>query len=208
MSIRILIADDHPIIRSGIKNELAHHADLKVVGEATNGLEAIQMASEMKPDVVMLDVNMPGPKAPVVLHSLKEEAPSCRVLVITAYGDTGTVRGMLRAGADGYFVKDDDAAMIPAAIRALAEGKSWFSASVSQDLIASTRRNNRIGKELTDREEEIVRLIATGSTNKEIAAHLQTTERTVEFHVGHILQKLGVRSRLEVVVWAKEHGLA
>ena len=207
MTARILIADDHPLIRSGIKNELTNYADMNVVGEADSGPETVQMARDLRPDVVLLDVNMPGPKAPIILHALKEELPACRVLILTAYGDPGTVRGMLRAGADGYFLKDEDPSEIPSAIRALMQGESWFSSGVSKELVSYTKRNNLAGKDLTSREQEILRLIADGSTNKEIALLIQTTERTVEFHVSHILQKVGVRSRLEVAVWAKENGL-
>lgn len=209
MPIQVVIADDHPIVRSGIRSELARHPDFEVVGEALNGDEALQLTLELNPDVLLLDVNMPGLKAINVVEELKSRPISCKVLVLTAYGDTATILGMLKVGVDGYLLKDEDPFIIPEAIRGVLDGKTWLSHTVSEKLvsIAQGKAETIGGVELTRREREVLRLLSQGSTNKEIAMYLQTSERTVEFHVGNILDKLGVKCRLEAAVWAKANGL-
>lgn len=207
--IRIVIADDHPIVRSGIRAELSRHPDLEVVGEALNGDEALRLAQELRPDILLLDINMPGLRAIKVLQEVKREAQACRVLVLTAYGDTATILGMIQAGADGYLLKGEESSAIPEAIREILAGETWLSRSVSRQLVSIVRgeKNAKTGAHLTAREEEVLRLLGEGDTNKEIAAVLSTSERTIEFHVSNILEKLGVKSRVEAVVWGKEHGL-
>lgn len=209
MPIQVVIADDHPIVRSGIRSELARHPDFEVVGEALNGDEALQLTLELNPDVLLLDVNMPGLKAVNVVEELKSRPIPCKVLVLTAYGDTATILGMLKVGVDGYLLKDEDPFIIPEAIRGVLDGKTWLSHTVSEKLvsIAQGKAETIGGVELTRREREVLRLLSQGSTNKEIAMYLQTSERTVEFHVGNILDKLGVKCRLEAAVWAKANGL-
>lgn len=209
MPIQVVIADDHPIVRSGIRSELARHPDFEVVGEALNGDEALQLTLELNPDVLLLDVNMPGLKAVKVVEELKSRPILCKVLVLTAYGDTATILGMLKVGVDGYLLKDEDPFIIPEAIRGVLDGKTWLSHTVSEKLvsIAQGKAETIGGVELTRREREVLRLLSQGSTNKEIAMYLQTSERTVEFHVGNILDKLGVKCRLEAAVWAKANGL-
>ncbi len=204
--IRILIADDHPIVRSGIRNELARHSDFEVVGEALNGDDALRLAQTSQVDVLLLDVNMPGMKAIHVLQKLKSET-SVKVLVLSAYGDVGTILGMIKAGADGYLLKDEDPFVIPNALREIAAGKQWLSKLV-QDRLAGVKFNQnkqRMGEALTPREAEVLHYISYGYTNKEIARALQMTERTVEFHAGNLLAKLGVKNRSEAAAWAKEH---
>jgi DNA-binding NarL/FixJ family response regulator len=204
--IRVLIADDHPIVRSGLRGELAYDEGVVVVGEALNGDEALRLAQELQPDVLLLDVNMPGMKAIHVLKEVKRSLPACRVLVLTAYGDSGTVLGMLKGGADGYLLKDEDPLVIHEAIRAVAGGQTWLSQAVSEQLVLLTRGDTAtLGDTLTRREQEVLHLIGEGKSNLEIAQMLSVAERTVEFHVGNVLKKLGVRSRVEAAVWAKEH---
>lgn len=204
--IRVLIADDHPIVRSGLRGELAYDEGVVVVGEALNGDEALRLAQELQPDVLLLDVNMPGMKAIQVLKEVKRLLPACRVLVLTAYGDSGTVLGMLKGGADGYLLKDEDPLVIHEAIRAVAGGQTWLSQAVSEQLVLLTRGETAtLGDTLTRREQEVLHLIGEGKSNLEIAQTLSLAERTVEFHVSNLLKKLGVRSRVEAVVWAKEH---
>ena len=204
--IRVLIADDHPIVRSGLRGELAYDEGVVVVGEALNGDEALRLAQELQPDVLLLDVNMPGMKAIHVLKEVKRSLPACRVLVLTAYGDSGTVLGMLQGGADGYLLKDEDPLVIHEAIRAVAGGQTWLSQAVSEQLVLLTRGDTAtLGDTLTRREQEVLHLIGEGKSNLEIAQMLSVAERTVEFHVGNVLKKLGVRSRVEAAVWAKEH---
>lgn len=210
MTIRVVIADDHPIVRSGIRSELARHpAEFEVVGEAVNGDEALSLTRELHPDVLMLDVNMPGLKAIEVLKEVKNHSLACQVLILTAYGDTATILGMLNAGADGYLLKDDDPVILSEAIYTVVKGGTWFSQAVSEKLISAVKGKQEavLGGTLTKREREILHFLSEGSTNKEIAVALQTSERTVEFHVSNILSKLGVKGRWEAVIWAKEHGL-
>lgn len=205
--LRVLIADDHPIVRAGLRGELAYDEEVELVGEALNGDEALRLARELQPDVLMLDINMPGKKAIQVLKEVKRSLPDCRVLVLTAYGDSGTVLGMLKGGADGYLLKDEDPSVIHDALRALAGGQTWVSQTISEQLLLLTREEtNTVGNTLTQREQEVLELIVSGKTNAKIAQALSLAERTVEFHVSNLLQKLGVRSRVEAAVWAKEHG--
>lgn len=206
--IHVLIADDHPIVRSGVRSELERSGEFDVVGEALDGDQALHLAQELKPDVLMLDVNMPGMKAIQVLHALKEDAEGPRVLVLTAYNDPGTVIGLLKAGADGYLLKDEDPFVIPEAVLAVSKGETWLSPTIPAEVVSMMQedRDAAIGEKLTEREQEVLRFLEEGRTNKEIAMTLQTSERTVEFHVSNILAKLGVKSRLEAALWAKEHG--
>jgi len=206
--IRVLIADDHPIVRSGVRNELTYAGGFEVVGEALDGDQALHLAQELEPDVLMLDVNMPGMKAIQVLRTLKETSQEIRILVLTAYNDPGTVIGLLKAGADGYLLKDEDPALIPEAVQAVSRGETWLSPTIPVEMIAIVQENQgtSLGEALTDRELEVLRFLEEARTNKEIALALRTSERTVEFHVSNILAKLGVKSRLEAALWAKEHG--
>ena len=208
MTIRVVIADDHPIIRSGVRGELDRSGGFEVAGEALDGDEALRLAQKVKPDVLMLDVNMPGMKAINVLRTLKGGGVTPRVLVLTAYSDPGTVIGLLKAGADGYLLKDEDPSVIPEAVRAVSKGETWFSPSLPAEVVAIVRENRgvAVGDALTDREQQVLQFLVEGCTNKEVAQELQTSERTVEFHVSNILAKLGVKSRLEAALWAKEHG--
>lgn len=208
--IRILIADDHPIVRSGIRSELADlPQEFEMVAEAINGDEALRLARCLEPDFILLDVNMPGTKAAKVLAEVKQECPSSRVIILTAYGDAGTALGLLKAGADGYVLKDEDPAMIVEAIRAVKQGKKWVSLAVDDQLrmIEETEPGSATGCALTAREQEILSLLAAGLSNKEIAQSLHIAKRTVEYHVTHVLEKLGVENRLEAVLRAKEHGV-
>jgi two-component system, NarL family, nitrate/nitrite response regulator NarL len=207
--IRVVIADDHPLIRSGIRTELSRYPEFEVVGEALDGDEALRLAQELRPNVLILDINMPGMRALKVLQELKREADACRVLVLTAYGDTATILGIIKAGADGYLLKDEESNAIPEAIRAILAGETWLSRSISGQLVSIIRGEKvpKLGEELTAREKEVLAYLGKGCTNKEIAAELQTSEKTIEFHVSNILDKLGIRSRVEAVIWAKEHGL-
>ena len=206
--IRVLIADDHPIVRSGVRNELAYAGGFDVVGEALDGDRALRLAQDLEPDVLMLDVNMPGMKAIQVLRILKEASPRIRILVLTAYNDPGTVIGLLKAGADGYLLKDEDPALIPEAVRAVSRGETWLSPTIPVEVVAIVQESQgtSIGETLTERELEVLRFLEEARSNKEIALALHTSERTVEFHVSNILAKLGVKSRLEAALWAKEHG--
>lgn len=209
MTIRILIADDHPIVRSGIRNELKRHADLKVVGEALNGDDSVRLTIEQKPDILLLDIYMPGKKAIDVVREVKDQAENCRILVLSAHGDTPTVIGMLKSGVDGYILKDEDPMLIPEAIRAVQAGETWLSPGVSDRLATIIDNINKAPKSdrLTKREREVLSSLGEGCTTKEMAIQLQMAERTVEFHITNILRKLGAKGRLEAAMKAKEMGI-
>jgi two-component system response regulator DegU len=204
-SIQVLIADDHPVVRNGIRDELAKHADLALVGEATDGDQALALARSLKPDVVLLDINMPGKRAVQVVRELGESKGGPRVLVLSAYGDLEYVFEMLRAGVDGYLLKDEDPDRISEGIRAVTDGQTWLSAAIESKIV-----DQSIGKirqpNLSPREQEVLRLIARGLSNEDIAEQLTISEGTVKNHVSNLYTKLGVRSRAQAVAWAWENG--
>jgi DNA-binding NarL/FixJ family response regulator len=206
--IRILLADDHPVVREGIDNRLAREEDFVVVGEAANGEEVIRQARRLRPDVVLLDVAMPGPGAVPVMEALRQDHPAVKVLVLSAFDEDECVFGMLAAGAAGYALKDERLSTLVEAVRTVARGETWLSPRV-----ATKVSNRAIGKEsaeadipLTDREREVLELMAQGKENAEIADALVIAERTVKFHVGNIYAKLGVTSRTAAVVEAIRRG--
>ncbi|CAG0935419.1 Transcriptional regulatory protein LiaR [Thermoflexales bacterium] len=204
MSIRVLLADDHPIVRSGIRNELAHYPDIEVVGEAIDGNEALSLTDTLHPDVLLLDLNMPGPKAVHIIRTLQTRSNPPRVLVLTAYSDIGTILGMLKAGVHGYLLKDEELGMISEGIRAVVQGKIWLSNVITQSLIGHTvqEESNPPQEMLSPRELEVLRLLAQGCSNQRIAAELSISKRTVRFHVENILSKLRVSNRTEAVTVA------
>ncbi len=207
MSIRVIIADDHPIVRSGVRNELTRHNDLEVVGEALNGDDALQLVYTLKPDILLLDIHMPGKRANDIVKELKVQADFCRILVLSAHGDIPTIIGMLKAGVNGYILKDEDPMVISEAIRAVQLGDTWLSPGVSDrlsNILVSDSPNN---SQLTKRELQVLHAISMGGTSREIATQLQMSERTVEFHITNILRKLGAKGRLEAAMKAKEIGI-
>ena len=209
MKVQVLIADDHPIVRSGIRTELSRHQDFEIVGEAVTGDQVLEWASKAKIDVVILDINMPGLKTLEVIKQLRKSYPTTKILVVTAYTDKGTVTGILNAGAEGFITKDEDPYVIPDAIRSILQGKNWLGPVASTLVVKRLKepRTNQGNNLLTDREITVLGLIANGLTTKEIANQIGMAERTVEFHITNIYEKLGVSSRASAVNWAKEKGL-
>ncbi|MGQ9804214.1 MAG: response regulator [Anaerolineae bacterium] len=204
-AIRVLLADDHPILRLGLRVLLDQAPDVEVVGEAENGEEALTLIEALVPDVAVLDCQLPGIEGTQVALEIQRRGLPVRVLALSAYDDERYVRGMLEAGAAGYLLKDEAPEMIVVAVRAAAQGEGWFSARVAAQVAAWARGERPAG--LTEREMEVLRLVAEGLSNKEIAQALNVTVRTVEFHVSNALGKLGLTSRVEAAVWAKEHRL-
>jgi DNA-binding NarL/FixJ family response regulator len=207
-SIRILLADDHPVVRDGIRNRLAREEDFVVAGEAANGEEAIRQARRLSPDVVLLDVAMPGPGPVPVMEALHQAVPAAKVLVLSAFDDDEYVFGMLAAGAAGYALKDERLSTLVEAIRAVARGETWLSPRVASKVThrAVGQESEAAGTPLTEREQEVLRLMAEGRENVEIAGALVISERTVKFHVGNIYTKLGATSRTAAVVEAIRRG--
>jgi DNA-binding NarL/FixJ family response regulator len=207
--VRVLIADDHPIVRSGIRAELTRHADLEIAGEALTADEVVEKVSQIPVDVVILDISMPGIKATEVIKRIGKSHPKIKILVLTAHGDKGTIMAVLKAGAHGYVLKEEDPYVVPEAIRALLKGKNWVSPTVATLMVGRIREGKVSANSgfLTERECEVIKLIADGLTNKDIASRIHMADRTVEFHVSNIYEKLGVNNRASAVCRAKEHGI-
>ncbi len=209
--IRVLIADDQPLVRTGLRMILSAEPDIEIVAEASNGREAIAAATEHSPDVVLMDVRMPevdGIEATRVITSV-DEPP--RVLVLTTFDLDEIVYDALRAGASGFLLKDAPEERLTSAIRVIAEGGSLFAPSVTRRLIEEFAKRpeqptHDLGA-LTERENEVLRVIARGLSNAEIATELFLSENTVRTHVARILLKLGLRDRVQAVVVAYESGL-
>ena len=209
-TIRILVADDHPVVREGICGRLAREEDFLVVGQAVDGNEAIRQARRLCPDVVLLDVAMPGPGAVPVLEELRQAVPQAQVLVLSAFDDDRYVFGTLEAGAAGYLLKDERLSTLVDAVRVVARGESWLSPRVASKVThrALGKATGASSPPLTNREQEVLRLMAQGKENAEIAATLVISEQTVKFHVGNIYAKLDVNSRTAAVVEAIRQGWA
>jgi len=206
--IRILLADDHPVVREGIRNRLDGEEDCLVVGEAVNGDEAVSLARRLCPDVVLLDVAMPGPGVVPVLEVLRQNVPAARVLVVSAFDDDKYIFGTLAAGAAGYALKGERLSTLVEAVRTVARGEAWLSPRVAAKVTqrALGERTGTAGTPFTGREHEVLELMAQGKENAEIAASLVISEQTVKFHVGNIYTKMGVSSRTAAVVEAIRNG--
>jgi DNA-binding NarL/FixJ family response regulator len=213
VSIRVLLADDERLVRAGFRLILKAERGLEVVGEAADGLEAIEAVEELRPDVVLMDIRMPkldGLEA--TRRILARAEPPPRVVVLTTFDLDQYVYEALRAGASGFLLKDAPEDQLVAAIRIAADGGAMFSPAVTRRLIEEFSRRVSPGPppalaELTPREREVLQLLARGFSNQEIAAELVVSEHTAKTHVAHILSKLGLRDRIQAVVLAYESGL-
>jgi two-component system nitrate/nitrite response regulator NarL len=204
--IRVVLADDHPALRVGLRLLLEREPDIVVVAEADSGHEAIAAILRHLPEVAVLDCQLPGLDGATVAATARRAGCATRIVALSAFSDEATVRAMVDAGATGYLVKDEAPRELVAAVRAVAGGRAAFSPSVAAT-VAALARGERPGG-LTARESAVLRHLARGASNKEIANDLQVTERTVVFHVSNILGKLAVRSRVEAAMWARDHGLS
>lgn len=206
--IRILLADDHPLVRTGIRILIASEPDIILVGEATNSHEAKQKAVETQPHILLMDLRMPGPPTTEVIAFLREHCPNTRVLVLTAYDDQVYVRKMINTRVSGYVLKEEAPEMVIRAIRAIMKGDTWFSRSVMEKL-AQQPIEPQISPEqlLTERERQILDLLEKGWDNARIANQLNLAEQTVRNHLSRMYAKLDVRSRAEAIVWIKEQKL-
>jgi DNA-binding NarL/FixJ family response regulator len=209
--IRILIADDHVLVRSGLRALLGADADLEVVGEAGDGTETLRLAAELAPDLVLLDVSMPGESGIETAERLKEAHPELAVLFLTMHEEEGLLHEALRAGAAGYVIKRAEASELFQAIRAASRGDIYVHPAMTRGLlrqpVTTHHRRGAPAPALTARELGVLRLLARGNTNRQIAGLLGLSTRTVESHRANLMGKLGLTSRVELVEYAEEHEL-
>lgn len=206
MTIRVLLAEDHKLVRQGTRLYL-EGMGVEVVGEATTGVEAVRLADELQPEVVVMDIHMPELTGIEATRRIRHEHPSIRVLVLTAYDEPAYIHALLEAGADGFVLKTAELAELYRALEEVAVGHSAFDAS-SLEKAADYRQNTAaLVEELTGRELEILSHAARGLTNKQIGAELFISDRTVQGHLQNIYQKLAVKTRTEAVTAALQHGL-
>lgn len=213
--IKILLVDDQPLFREGLRTLLSVHPDFEVVGEAGNGTEALKLARHLLPAVVLMDLQMPVMDGVTATQHLRDELPDCRVIVLTTFDDNEMVFDGLRAGAVGYLLKDAPSEKLAEAIRVAARGESFLQPSVAAKVVAEfarlkshrPTRSQALAEALSDREIEILRLIATGASNREISEALFLAEGTIKNHVTNVLGKLGVRDRTQAALRAREMGL-
>lgn len=198
---RVLLADDHPLIREGIGNTLRKSEGLTLVGVATNGNDITGMVTDLQPDVLLLDLHMPGPPSLEIVMALHKEFPKTRILVLSAYDDLVPVRALLRAGVSGYVLKDEAIGTLVQAIKTVVRGGIWFSQAIAKRLAQPTN-----APEFTDRELDVLNILASGASNEHIAGTLAVTERTVRFHLKNIYRKIEVNSRGEAIAWAVRAG--
>ncbi len=212
MTIRVLVADDQSMVRAGFRMLLSREQDVDVVAEASNGLEAVDKAARFQPDVVLMDIRMPELDGLQATRQILTADPSARVLVLTTFDLDEYVYEALRAGASGFVLKDDPPEQLLGAIRTVAAGDALLSPSVTKQVIDQFSRLPRREPpeglaELTEREREVLALIAEGRSNAEIGEALFISDTTVKTHVTHVLQKLGLRDRVQAVVLAYQSGL-
>jgi len=209
--IRVLLADDHAIVRKGIREFLEEDGDLTVVAEATDGREAVRLAGEHRPNVAVLDVQMPGVNGIEATRRIKAAYPEVRVLILTAYDDDPYVFALLRAGADGYVLKNADAGELVRAVKLVAAGSKVLAPDIAAKVVAQVISGKPAAARdqvdsLTEREVSVLGLTARGWTNKAIAAELQISDRTVQGHLANIYGRLGVATRTEAVTKALKFG--
>jgi DNA-binding NarL/FixJ family response regulator len=212
MSIRVLVADDQSMVRAGFRMLLTGEQDIEVVAEASNGREAVAMAGRFNPAVVLMDIRMPEIDGLEATRRILAANHAARILILTTFGLDEYVYEALRAGASGFVLKDDPAEQLISAVRTVAAGNALLSPAITKRVIRQFTRITRPAPpkelgELTEREREILRLIAVGLSNAEIGRELYISETTVKTHVTHVLQKLGLRDRVQAVVLAYQAGL-
>jgi len=208
--IRVVLADDHPIVRSGIKGALEVEDDIQVVGEASDGHEAQRVCEELEPDVVLLDLNMPGPKVTDTIAYVREKCPNAKIVMLTAHDEDAYIRAVMRAGVSGYLLKEEAVDTVVKAVRAVKKGAAWYSQTIAERFTQwQFGREPEIEEaQLTPRERDLLILVSKGWDNARIAGHLHLAEQTVRNYTSTLYEKLQVHSRAEAIVWARERGFA
>jgi DNA-binding NarL/FixJ family response regulator len=204
--IRVLVADDHPLARAGLQQLLGAFEDVTVVGAAASGAEALRLAAEREPDVVLMDREMPDKDGIEATRELHVSRPGLAVVVLTSFSDRDRILAALDAGAVGYLLKDADPDELVRAIRAAGRGDAPLHPRAARELL-DRQGGPSAGPDLTDREQEVLTLVAQGLPNKLIARRLAISERTVKGHLTHIFERLGVTDRTQAALWAREHRL-
>jgi len=205
--IRVILVDDHAVVRSGLSAFLMVFDDLEFVGEASNGEEALRLCKEVRPDVVLMDLVMPGMDGATATQAIRENCPEIQVIALTSFKEQELVQGALKAGAIGYLLKNVSADELSSAIRAAHAGKPTLAPEAAHVLIQANQGPPAIGSDLTEREREVLALIAEGLSNPEIADKLVVSRSTVKFHVSSILSKLGASTRTQAVTLALQNKL-
>jgi DNA-binding NarL/FixJ family response regulator len=206
--IRVILADDHPVVRTGIRTLLQQASDIQVVAETGSGVEVFRLVEQLMPDVLLLDMELPDMSGVEVAVQLKERNLPVRVLVLSAHDDEAYIRNLLQQGAAGYLTKEEAPDSIVDAVRGVARGEEgWFSRRAIAQLRSLTRPQQGVGTHLTNRERDVLRLVAAGKTNLEIGHLLGISDKTVEKHVTAVFSKLQVSSRVEAAVLAVQEGL-
>jgi len=203
--IRLLIADDHPVVRAGLQGMFASQGDFEVVGEASNGADAVALTESLLPDVVIMDMRMGRLDGPTAIEQIRKQFPTLPVLVLTTYDSNADILRAIEAGATGYLLKDTPREDLFAAIRTVSQGKSALAPEVATRLIRQMQRS--AGESLSERELEVLTLVARGASNKEAARNLHISEATIKSHLIRIFNKLGVADRTSAVTTALERGL-
>jgi DNA-binding NarL/FixJ family response regulator len=208
-AIKVLLVDDHQVVRRGLRTFLEIQDDIEVVGEAADGAEGVERAQELSPDIVLMDVKMPGMDGVEALRRLRELDNPARVLIVTSFTEQRTVVPALRAGAAGYVYKDVDPDALATAVRSVSAGHVVLQPEVAGALLSQEETNSGQGRggSLTEREREVLGLIADGRSNREIARALVLSEKTVKTHVSNILMKLDLADRTQAALWAVRHGV-
>ncbi len=210
-NIRILIADDHAVVRRGLRALIDTEPDMEVVGEASDGVEAVDQASELKPDVILLDMVMPRKNGPEVIAEIKDQTPGARILVLTSFAQDDQVFPAIKAGALGYLLKDSSPRDLIQAIHDVHQGASSLHPSIARMLIAELSQPSPMPPSkdpLTEREVEVLKLVAQGLSNEDIAQSLVISDRTVGKHVSNLLEKLHLANRTQAALYALREGLA
>ena len=206
--IRILVADDHPLFREGVVHSLASEADFSIVGEAASGEEALRLARDLLPDVLLLDIAMPGWDGLLTAEKITTACPATKIVMVTVFEDEDKLLAAFKAGARGYVLKGVSARELATVVRAAAHGEVYVAPSLAAGILVALTRGRSADplQELTEREQEILKLVGKGLTNREIGERLHLSEKTIKHYITNILEKLQVRSRVEAALLAARRG--
>ncbi len=200
-AIRIVLADDHPVFRAGLRATLTDEPDMRIVGEATTGDEAVALCRDLSPDVLLLDLRMPGPPAEETVTTVRTNQTTTRIVAVTAFDDALRLRDLVRRGVVGYVLKDEPPTAVAGAVRAVMRGECWFSPAITSRLATGAMEL------LTNRERELLRLLTLGLSTGQIAAQLYLSEQTTRNYLSQLYSKLDVHSRSAATAWARDHNL-